>query len=59
MTPIAQSFPIHDWQFWIVTTIFVIAIVFMFRGVLPWTRKKVGGKSTRVSLTVRGKTPEK
>jgi hypothetical protein len=47
------SFPVHDWQFWVVTAAFALAGGWMLRGLLPrrWRRKK----GTRATLTVGGK----
>ncbi len=57
---LASAFPVHDWQFWVVTLIFIAAIAWMARGFLPGSKsRKARGKSTRVSLTVGGKSPDK
>lgn len=55
---LGAGFPVHDWQFWAVTGVFVCAVLWLARGFLPWKRGgKARGKTTRVSLTVGGKTP--
>jgi hypothetical protein len=55
-----MSFPIHDWQFWLVTLIATFALAYLVRKLLPdrlkpW-RKGPRGKST--SLTIGGKAVE-
>jgi hypothetical protein len=60
---IGWAFPIGDWQFWVVTGVFAVALAWFYRGVLPvpWLRKRLKAKkqTKRVSLTVQGKAPEK
>jgi hypothetical protein len=56
---LAAAFPVHDWQFWVVTAMFLLAVLWLARGLLPWKRGgRARGKTTRVSLTVGGKTPD-
>jgi hypothetical protein len=59
----SAEFPIHDWQFWIVTIVFVAALAWLLKGVIPipWLSKRAKAKkqTKRVSITVEGKTPEK
>jgi hypothetical protein len=52
--------PLSDWQFWLVTLLFLLALAWLLRGVLPipilsrrYRRKKL---QRRVNLTVGGKT---
>lgn len=57
---LSASLPIGDWQFWVVTALALLAVLWLARSVLPWgSRKKRPGKSTRVSITIGGKPPEK
>jgi hypothetical protein len=57
------SFPVHDWQFWVVTALCVLAAAWLLKGVLPIPvlsrRAKAQRRSKRVTLTVGGKAPEK
>jgi hypothetical protein len=59
----AADFPIHDWQFWVVTIVFLCALAWLLKGVIPipWLSKRAKAKkqTKRVSITVEGKTPEK
>ena len=59
----AFAFPIGDWQFWVVTGVFLVALGWMLRGVLPVPffskRARAKKKIKRVSLTVEGKAPGK
>jgi hypothetical protein len=54
-----MSIPINDWQFWATTAVFVLALGWLLRGVLPIPflseRHKRKKRQTRVSLTVGGK----
>ena len=54
---LAAAFPIDDWQFWVVTALFIGAILWLARGILPWSKKR-RAKKTRVTLTVGGRTPD-
>lgn len=52
-----MSLPWRDWQFWVVTAIFVVAAAYVLREVVPggwwpWKKKKKGKAAT---LTVEGK----
>lgn len=52
-----MKFPVHDWQFWVVTLAAVVAVGVILRAMLPakinpFKRKKVGQRAT---LTVGGK----
>jgi len=51
------KFPVHDWQFWVVTAAAVIALAVILRAVLPqrvnpFRRKRKGQSAT---LTVGGR----
>ncbi len=53
-----MSFPVGDWQFWVVTACFVLALVWLLRGVLPGKKKRKAKRSaTRATLTVEGRSP--
>lgn len=60
---LAMAFPIHDWQFWVATGIFLLAVGWLLKGVLPIPflsrRAKAKKQTKRVSLTIGGKTPSK
>ena len=60
---LAAAFPVHDWQFWVVTALFLAAVAWLFKGVIPipWLSKRAKRKKStkHVSLTIDGKTPEK
>ncbi len=53
--------PIDDWQFWVTTLCALVALIFLIRALGIWKliRKKRRVTSTRVSLTVGGRTPKK
>ena len=59
---LAAAFPVHDWQFWAVTVVSVVAAAWLLKGVLPIPflskRAKAKKQSKRVTLTVGGKAPE-
>lgn len=53
-----MAFPIHDWQFWVVTGVFVASALWLGRGLLPLPgSKRRRGRRTarRATLTVGGK----
>ena len=56
-------FPVTDWQFWVVTAIFIVAAAWFLRGVLPipWLSKRAERKkqTKNVSITIDGKPPQK
>jgi hypothetical protein len=56
------AFPIHDWEFWVATVIFLFAAAYLLRNFLPipWLRARLKRKSQerRVTLTVEGQRPE-
>lgn len=51
--------PVGDWQFWATTGVFVFAVAWLLRGVLPIpflsARHKRRRSQKRVTLTVGGK----
>lgn len=49
-------FPVHDWQFWVVTFAAVLALAFLLRGLFPWAKKRKATKRGRTTLTVGGKS---
>ena len=55
-----MSFPIHDWQFWVVTAAMLGALLWILRGVLPIgvlkRRRARKRQQRRAALTVKGKT---
>ena len=60
VTPsLLQTFPVHDWQFWVATGAFVLALAWLLKGVLPipFLSKRAKAKKTqkRVSITIEGK----
>ena len=60
---LGAAFPVHDWQFWVVTALFLAAGAWLLKGVIPipWLSKRAKRKkATRhVSLTIDGKAPDK
>lgn len=54
-----MSFPVHDWQFWVVTAAMLGAALWIVWGVLPiqsLKRRRARKRRTRrASLTVEGK----
>lgn len=48
-------FPAGDAQFWIVTLAFVLALLWIGRGLLPGSKARRSKRGRRASLTVRGK----
>jgi hypothetical protein len=56
-----MTLPLHDWQFWAVTAVALVALWFVLRELVPgnwwpWKRKP---KGKAASLTIEGKAPEK
>jgi len=55
-----MSFPVGDWQFWVVTSAAAIAALWLLRNLLPipWLRRRRRRKrgARRATLTVGGKT---
>ena len=58
-----MPFPIHNWQFWVVTLLALFAVLWMLRGLLPIPilgrklRDRKKGRS-RVNLTIRGRAKD-
>ena len=48
-----MNVPLGDWQFWAVTALFALAVLWLARGVLPGRKKK---RARRVRLTVGGRS---
>jgi hypothetical protein len=51
--------PVHDWQFWVVTAIAVVALWYLLRSILP---PSLGGKRRKgvsARLTIGGKARKK
>lgn len=58
-----MTFPWRDWQFWATSAAFALALLWLFRGLLPIPalrarRRRARGRQ-RVRLTIGGKPPEK
>jgi hypothetical protein len=57
-----QRLPYDNWQFWAVTALFVLAGVWLLRGVIPVpvlsARHRRRKRERRVNLTVGGKSPK-
>lgn len=55
-----MTFPLHDWQFWVVTGAALLAALWLLRGILPipWLkrRRRRRRQSRSATLTVGGKT---
>lgn len=47
-----MSFPVHDWQFWVVTGLFLAAAGWMGRGLVRRSKRR---RTKRATLTVGGK----
>ena len=56
---LSAAFPVNDWQFWVATGAFVLALAWLLKGVLPipFLSKRAKAKKTqkRVSITIEGK----
>ncbi len=52
--------PVGDWQFWVVTAAFLVALGFILRAVAPVpyfsARARRRRKERRVTLTIRGRS---
>ena len=55
------AFPVGDWQFWVVTLVFVLAVAWLCWNVLPLKQLLRRGKAApkRTVLTVEGQKPGK
>lgn len=49
-------FPVHDWQFWVVTLLALVAAAYLLRGLLPGAKKRKRAKRGRTTLTIDGKS---
>lgn len=56
--PLAFTFPVGDWQFWAVSVCALMAVAYLFRGVLFPKRRRRKRREQRVSLTIDRKNPE-
>ncbi len=58
-----MSFPVHDWQFWVVTTAAALAVGWILWGVLPIgalkRRRARKRQQKRASLTIEGQSVPK
>lgn len=52
-------FPIGDWQFWAVTMGFVAAMLWLCRGLLPWSTRRRRNRGHRATLTIEGESVRK
>jgi hypothetical protein len=52
-----MSFPLHDWQFWVVTALAAAAAAWLIRGLLRFILHTRRGKAPpkRATLTIEGK----
>jgi hypothetical protein len=54
-----MKIPYDDWQFWATTAVFLLAVAWLLRGVLPIPfmseRHRRRKRTTRVTLTIGGK----
>lgn len=50
-----MSLPLSDWQFWAVSAAFAGALLWMLRGVMPWSAKRRRARPRRATLTVKGR----
>lgn len=54
--PLAATFPVHDWQFWAVTAIALLALAWLLRNILPVpffsARAKRKKQRKKVGLTI-------
>ncbi|MCB9838750.1 MAG: hypothetical protein H6813_05375 [Phycisphaeraceae bacterium] len=53
------SFPVDDWQFWVVTLVFLLAVAWLCWNVLPLKQIVRRGKAApkRAQLTIEGRKP--
>lgn len=47
-----MKFPLHDWQFWVVTALAALALWWVARSLLPRLRRRKRGR--RATLTIEG-----
>lgn len=50
-----MSFPWGDWQFWVVTGVFLLAVLWIARGMLPGSAARRKKRTRRATLTVGGR----
>ena len=48
--------PVNDWQFWAVTTLFIAALAWLFRSMIPSRRLRRRRQERKVNITVGGKS---
>lgn len=48
------TFPVHDWQFWVVTSLALCAVIFLAWQVIPRALGRKG-KARKATLTIGGK----
>jgi uncharacterized membrane protein YwzB len=57
--PLGASFPIHDWQFWVATLVFLAAAWWLLKGILPIPflkrRREAKRRTKRVHITISAK----
>lgn len=53
---LGQALPVGDWQFWVVTVVTVLILLFAVRNYIPGLRK---AKTTRVQLTIDRNRPNR
>ncbi len=53
-----MSFPIHDWQFWVVTALALAAAAWLVRGLIRFALHTRKGKAPpkRATLTIEGRS---
>jgi type VI protein secretion system component VasK len=49
-----NTFPTHDWQFWVVTALVAIAVLYIVWQIVPRAMGRKG-KSRKATLTIGGK----
>lgn len=49
-------FPVHDWQFWVVTALALGAMLFLLRPLLPGAKKRKAMRRGRTTLTIDGRS---
>lgn len=52
--PGAPTFPVHDWQFWLVSVVALAAVLLILRHVLPGKRRKRAGRSVSITIERKG-----
>lgn len=56
-----MSFPIHDWQFWVVTALALGAAAWLVRGVIRFAVHARRGRAApkKTPLTIEGRAPDR